>query len=222
MKKPVAADGCKHENADHLMPGDVFLPKPFGQSAPDPVVVEQFRCLDCGAWLSLGRAKHKGKHAATIRVEIAAARLVAGEIAGFETDDDEANPLVRRVLDWSEATHGPARGDLVQVDVIYCDATEDVERRPVSTRDTGSDDGSPETAAALAVVRAWLTDANFHENVDAIGIRAVGIIGSGYDGVSQEHYVDVRVYVPQIDIESEIKRTFEETVTRTIDAEAAA
>lgn len=126
MKK--RANRCTHENADHVKPGDLITEWEGNFAISTKVRVEQFRCLDCKAWLSLGRARHKGKHAAAIRIEIAAARLVAGEIAGFDTPDDEANPLVRRVLDWSETTHGPARSDIVQVDAIYCDATENVER----------------------------------------------------------------------------------------------
>lgn len=45
---------CNHENADHMMPGD-FCNEP-DYAAIDDVLVEQFRCLDCGAWLSLGPA----------------------------------------------------------------------------------------------------------------------------------------------------------------------
>jgi hypothetical protein len=58
--------GCKHENADHLMPGDCT--RPWGH-----ITVEQFRCLDCGAWLSLGPANDTPE----VCVEIRAAELVA-------------------------------------------------------------------------------------------------------------------------------------------------
>lgn len=49
----MSATRCKHENAEHMLPGD--------SSTPDWCVTvsaqcEQFRCLDCGAWLSLGEA----------------------------------------------------------------------------------------------------------------------------------------------------------------------
>jgi hypothetical protein len=46
---------CTHENADHLKPGDLFaLDQPY--TPPVRVLYEQFRCVDCGAWLSLGDA----------------------------------------------------------------------------------------------------------------------------------------------------------------------
>lgn len=73
---------CRHENADHLMPGD------HGQFEDDDllcrarvcgVLVEQFRCLDCGAWLSLGPANDEP---AEVQVEIRAAELAA-EWKGF-------------------------------------------------------------------------------------------------------------------------------------------
>ena len=62
-----------------------------------------------------------------------------------------------------------------------------------------------ESEASVAVVRAWLADDDFHEDPTGESPDRIEILGSGYDGVSREHYVDVRVYVPQIDIESEIK-----------------
>jgi hypothetical protein len=61
---------CKHENADHLRPSDVLLVR--GKFA-GVAQCEQFRYLDCGAWLSLGPASDVGCF-----VEIEAARIVAG------------------------------------------------------------------------------------------------------------------------------------------------
>lgn len=46
---------CKHENADHLMPGESMVA--HGVRCWPPVVVEQLRCLDYGAWLGLGPAR---------------------------------------------------------------------------------------------------------------------------------------------------------------------
>lgn len=65
---------CKHENADHLMPGQVasVWGGPLDGYA---ATVEQFRCLDCGAWLSLGEANDTGPHAASVAVEPRSARL---------------------------------------------------------------------------------------------------------------------------------------------------
>lgn len=48
---------CQHENADHLMLSDVFYPA-YGTLGEFAVTCEQFRCLDCGAWLSLGESNH--------------------------------------------------------------------------------------------------------------------------------------------------------------------
>ena len=46
---------CKHENADHLKPGEILTPSDYAPiEEGHPVLVEQFRCIDCGAWLSLG------------------------------------------------------------------------------------------------------------------------------------------------------------------------
>jgi len=64
-------DECKHENADHLMPGERYSWEPH--APPEPVLVEQFRCLDCGAWLSLGEANES----AVSVIELRAAELAA-------------------------------------------------------------------------------------------------------------------------------------------------
>ncbi len=61
---------CKHENADHLRPGEVFEPA-YGTLA---VLVEQFRCVDCGEWLSLGPSNDDSD---AVRVEIRAAEIAA-------------------------------------------------------------------------------------------------------------------------------------------------
>lgn len=53
LAREAKSESCRHENADHLMPGDIGGPVSSGWS---PVAFEQFRCVDCGAWLSLGPA----------------------------------------------------------------------------------------------------------------------------------------------------------------------
>lgn len=64
---------CRHENADHLMPGELLVFSSWN-SADHLVTVEQFRCLDCGAWLSLGPANDDSEQ---VKVEIRAAELAA-------------------------------------------------------------------------------------------------------------------------------------------------
>lgn len=75
------SDGrCRHENADHLMPGERFNLVDDSVSRPLRYTeCEQFRCLDCGAWLSLGEANDADPRVA---VEIEAARIAAA----FEAD----------------------------------------------------------------------------------------------------------------------------------------
>ncbi len=70
---------------------------------------------------------------------------------------------------------------------------------------TSAASATEESEASVSVVRAWLADDDFHEDPTGESPDRIEILGPGYDGVSREHYVDVRVYVPQIDIESEIE-----------------
>lgn len=74
---------CKHENADHLMPGECFVRNGFASY----VLVEQFRCLDCHAYLSLGDSDEHASVA--VEMEIRAAEIAA--------DLDEAD----RLCDWT-------------------------------------------------------------------------------------------------------------------------
>jgi hypothetical protein len=62
---------CKHENADHLTAGEAST---WGDGPLDGyiAIVEQFRCVDCGAWLSLGRSKDADP---VVRVELRAAAV---------------------------------------------------------------------------------------------------------------------------------------------------
>jgi hypothetical protein len=64
-----ARSECRHENADHLKPGEAVR---WNGVTIDGYVArcEQLRCLDCGAWLSLGRAS------AASRDEMRLARLI--------------------------------------------------------------------------------------------------------------------------------------------------
>jgi hypothetical protein len=83
---------CKHENADHLMPGESFAPF---VARPRPYVLvtcEQFRCVDCGAWLPLGPSKDQGVEHEIRAAEIAANLAGKGctmsslEISGFNDE----------------------------------------------------------------------------------------------------------------------------------------
>jgi hypothetical protein len=58
-----------------------------------------------------------------------------------------------------------------------------------------------ENDAAVAIARSWLTEGGFHEDPSSEDPARIEIKHPGWDGKSQEHYVDVRIYVPAIDIE---------------------
>ena len=71
---------CKHENADHLTPGEWFTMRSEHGDQPMHVVdFEQFRCLDCGAWLSLGPSNDSPPE---VQIEIRAAELAADAVRG--------------------------------------------------------------------------------------------------------------------------------------------
>lgn len=73
------ADGCKHERrAQHNEPCSVRGPR---------VLVKSLRCLDCGAWLSLGPSRDDGEHAAQVAVEVRAAELAWGKRRDFSADE---------------------------------------------------------------------------------------------------------------------------------------
>jgi len=59
--------------------------------------------------------------------------------------------------------------------------------------------------AAVAIARKWLADGGFHEDPSSDDPARIEIKHPGWDGKSQEHYVDVRIYVPAIDIEHVVK-----------------
>lgn len=67
---------CKHENADHLMPGEVFA-QMIADSPLTPVLAECLRCIDCCAWLSLGPSRDDGPHEENVAIELRAAELAA-------------------------------------------------------------------------------------------------------------------------------------------------
>lgn len=72
---------CKHENADHLKAGEWFTMRTEHGDQPMHVVdCEQLRCLDCGAWLSLGQANDDERVAVEIR-----AALLAIDVGAEET-----------------------------------------------------------------------------------------------------------------------------------------
>jgi hypothetical protein len=70
---------CKHENADHLMPGDRWAsyrcrPDAHVDGCGQVAQCEQFRCLDCGAWLPLGPSNDEPEQ---VRVEMRAASMIS-------------------------------------------------------------------------------------------------------------------------------------------------
>lgn len=68
---------CKHENADHLKPGDEWAD--MDGDFIEVVLVEQFRCCDCGAWLSLGPSDETDERVA---IEIRAAEIATNAARG--------------------------------------------------------------------------------------------------------------------------------------------
>lgn len=61
---------CTHANADHLKPGDRFMPDV--PHCPGWVVtVEQFRCVDCQEWLGLGEATPPPVHEFSLAIVLA-------------------------------------------------------------------------------------------------------------------------------------------------------
>ena len=62
---------CRHENADHVLAGQFTM---LSDGTIVDALVEQLRCLDCGAWLSLGPSNDAP---AQVQVEIRAASLAA-------------------------------------------------------------------------------------------------------------------------------------------------
>lgn len=101
---------CKHENADHLAP-DYDSRDLSGWAR-----VEQLRCIDCGAWLSLGASNDRPLR---VRIEIATAGLIAGYITGNDTDVTLDDPIAKEVLDYQLGETPPLSKAAVQCDVLY-------------------------------------------------------------------------------------------------------
>jgi hypothetical protein len=66
-------------------------------------------------------------------------------------------------------------------------------------------------AAATAIARAWLAKAGFHEDPTKDSPERIEIKDAGWD--DGEHYVDVRVYVPALDIEHVVDGTHPDGIT---------
>ncbi len=74
---------CRHANADHLKPGECLVRVDSqGFERPVAITFEQFRCLDCGAWLSLGPSDESWP--AAVSIEIRAAELAGGDVANYD------------------------------------------------------------------------------------------------------------------------------------------
>ena len=87
--------------------------------------------------------------------------------------------------------------------------------RKLSVASTKDAPKPPEGEAAVAIARAWLGDVGFHEDPTDKDPQRIEIQGSGWEGRTHEHYVDVRVYIPAIDIEDVVAGTSDITVKPT-------
>jgi hypothetical protein len=81
---------CKHENADHLMPGQST--EPGYRLHVQNNLVECLRCLDCGHWLPLGPA---APDTDATRIERRAAEMNA---PGYSCADDS-------MMEWAGRRH---------------------------------------------------------------------------------------------------------------------
>lgn len=70
-----------------------------------------------------------------------------------------------------------------------------------------------ETEAAIAIVRTWLGKAGFHEDPAGTDPARIEIQSPGWEGRTHEHYVDVRVYIPALDIEHVVDGTHPDGIT---------
>lgn len=66
-------------------------------------------------------------------------------------------------------------------------------------------------AAATAIARDWLGKAGFHEDPTGGSPERIEIKGAGWD--DGEHYVDIRVYVPALDIDHVVDGTHPDGIT---------
>jgi hypothetical protein len=91
----MAMSKCKHENADHVKAGEQYAlyDRERGETTYREALVEQFRCVDCSAWLSLGPSDETDPRVA---LELRAATLshttfsllIDCENCGWEAHDD--------------------------------------------------------------------------------------------------------------------------------------
>lgn len=80
---------------------------------------------------------------------------------------------------------------------------------PINKKSIAASEGE----AATAIARAWLAKVGFHEDPDGQSAERIEIRGPGWDGESQEHYVDVRVYIPALDVEHVVDGTHPDGIT---------
>lgn len=57
LELDLPSNDCVHDNADHLHAGDFYNDAADACFGPYEARFEQFRCIDCGAWLSLGPSR---------------------------------------------------------------------------------------------------------------------------------------------------------------------
>lgn len=74
------------------------------------------RCSTCRSTLSLGESNDRP---GIVRVEIAAAGLIAGYLTANDTDVTLNDPIARMVLDWQLEEHGPMLAAVALCDALY-------------------------------------------------------------------------------------------------------
>jgi hypothetical protein len=86
-------------------------------------------------------------------------------------------------------------------------------KRPAAAAKSATKKHRPtEAEAAVAIARAWLAKAGFHEDPDSESAERIefGFSDVGSDG---ERYVNVRVYIPALDIDHVVDGTHLDGIT---------
>lgn len=88
-----------------------------------------------------------------------------------------------------------------------------IKAKPKKARKTSRPAGKPsEAEAARAVVRAWLAAAGFHEDPDSEDPGRIEL-GLSDVGAKRERYVNVRFFVPGLDVDHVVDGTHPDGIT---------
>lgn len=105
---------CKHENAEHLTAGEASTWS--GPLDGYVATVEQFRCIDCGAWLSLGPSNDEPE---AVRIEIRLAELFAGYAIEFGIEHDDVYEILLDIFATDDPPHlRPANRPLSPIEIM--------------------------------------------------------------------------------------------------------